>query len=136
MIGWVQDKQLLSGIFPFQSWGRRAPWYFTHMFPMAVTVALLCWVPESMKQPSDDDDTIYIYLFVVCFVLRWCSTQCYTAYKAAVMEVFPSSADRVRLEYVASRENENEERSDDSICCVRGSAPRHSLPVLSFVRTN
>ena len=99
LAGYMQDKQMLGKFFPKEKWGRRAPWYVTHLLPNAFAVGSLFWVPSSMKNPGEDDSAIYLWLGINGFFLRWCTTHCYTAYKGATVEIFPSSQDRLRMEF-------------------------------------
>ena len=99
IVGWMQDKELLSKYFPFQTWGRRAPWYFSHLLPNALSVGALYFVPNSMKHPADGDTAIYIWLLCSAFVMRWATSHCYTAMKSATIEIYPSSAERLNLEF-------------------------------------
>jgi len=99
IIGYVQDKQMLDKFMDREKWGRRASWLVTHLPGLQICVLLLFIVPSSMTHPEEGDNAIYIYLAVVTFIMRWCTTQVYTAYKGGIIEIYASSADRLRLEF-------------------------------------
>ena len=93
--GYVQDREYLSMLFPIKSWGRRSPWYATHM-PLCILCTCLFFLPP---QSSAEEPTFITYLWfgVLALVAKWTTTICFVAVGSASDELFPAQSERVQI---------------------------------------
>lgn len=90
--GYCMDKELLSRWFDKERWGRRAPWYLTHLLMLAVLV-LACYLP-----PSNDSVGLVIWMVIISLLGNWCCAVLYVAYDCARAELYPVKQDVIIVE--------------------------------------
>ena len=96
LAGYFQDKEWLSRCFPSASWGRRAPWYITHV-PIAILCTFLVFVPPQSESGGNAKFETYCWFAFVSILAKWVTTVCWIANGAASDEIFPAQDERVQL---------------------------------------
>lgn len=92
LVGYVLDKNLLVGLFPWERWGRRAPWFMTHIVGAAFCTAAV-FVP-----PSFDSQFLCVWFLIVGFANTWFITVLFNCIEAARLEIYPTKEERSECE--------------------------------------
>ncbi|CAE8648325.1 unnamed protein product, partial [Polarella glacialis] len=93
LAGYIMDRDLLTRCFPMARWGRRAPWFLIHLLMLSL-VAIGCFLP-----PSQNSQMLSYWVFINVIVGSWCLAVCFTAWEAARPEIYPSTNERVCVEF-------------------------------------
>jgi len=92
--GYVLERNLLGAWFPWDAWGRRAPWFLTHSLVLAVATA-------AVYMPPILDSTFLCLWFLACgVVLCWVLAVLFTCFEAARTEMYPTKEERSEVEAV------------------------------------
>jgi len=98
--GSLQDRQVLARFFPRETWGRRAPWLFTHCILAAVAASLIYLPPGSTGSQAGHMDQASIHAWFMAMVLLayWGSSSCMIAFECTRQEIYPFKEERIIVE--------------------------------------
>eukprot|EP00931_Biecheleriopsis_adriatica_P045354 TRINITY_DN25989_c0_g1_i1.p1 TRINITY_DN25989_c0_g1~~TRINITY_DN25989_c0_g1_i1.p1 ORF type:complete len:684 (+),score=100.73 TRINITY_DN25989_c0_g1_i1:147-2054(+) len=91
VMGRLQDKQVLSRIFPLSSWGRRAPWTLTHGILAALAASVMFLPPVGDVLP-------YVWFLACWLTTCWGISGCIIAFEAARQGIYPFKEERILVE--------------------------------------
>lgn len=95
LVGYCMEKLSLEKYFPWDSWGRRAPWFLTHCIAGAFTCAAI-FVPPSF------DSTFLCFWFLGWSLLgSWFLSVVFVAIESSRVEVYPTKEERSEVEAAA-----------------------------------
>eukprot|EP00927_Polykrikos_kofoidii_P056330 TRINITY_DN50478_c0_g1_i1.p1 TRINITY_DN50478_c0_g1~~TRINITY_DN50478_c0_g1_i1.p1 ORF type:complete len:616 (+),score=61.46 TRINITY_DN50478_c0_g1_i1:159-1850(+) len=92
LVGYMLDKDLLVRWFPWEKWGRRAPWYFTHLVLTAILTGVV-FLP-----PSFNSLGLCIWFFFIGVLGIWVLTVDWNCLESARAEIFPTKEQRSQSE--------------------------------------
>lgn len=90
--GYCLEKNILGKIFPWEKWGRRAPWYLTHLIG-AATCSCLMWLP-----PSFDPTLLSFWFLAMGSGLCWTLAVVFASFQSARVEIYPLKEERSEVE--------------------------------------
>jgi len=88
-------KQRLSKYFPTEAFGRRAPWFVTHLPVIMLTIVLINFPPQSSSKNATW--ITYLWFGAVMLLAKWSSSVVGIAVNAAIDEIFPAQMERVQI---------------------------------------
>jgi len=95
IVGYCMEKLTLNWCFPWETWGRRAPWFLTHSVAAALATA-------AIVLPPSFDPTLLCWWYGVWSALdTWCLTVLFNAFESGRIEVYPTKEERSETEAVA-----------------------------------
>lgn len=92
LAGYCLEKGFLSKWFPWETWGRRAPWYLTHCIACAICTALLYF------PPSWDPVVLCIWYLIWGCCCAWLLAVQFTCFESARAEIYPTKEERSETE--------------------------------------
>ena len=90
--GYCMERNILRYLFPWERWGRRAPWYLTHLIGAAICASLL-WLP-----PSIDPKPLSVWFLLLGSVLCWTLAVIFASFQSARVEIYPLKEERGEVE--------------------------------------
>lgn len=90
--GYCMEKELLARWFPWESWGRRAPWFLTHCAAGAVVTAAL-YLP-----PTWDPVVLCIWYLTWGSLCAWLLAVQFTCFESSRAEIYPTKEERSETE--------------------------------------
>uniref|UniRef100_A0A7S4S6P6 ADP,ATP carrier protein n=1 Tax=Alexandrium monilatum TaxID=311494 RepID=A0A7S4S6P6_9DINO len=94
LTGWCMEKIPLSTLFPWATWGRRAPWYLTHLVLTAFSTAAL-FLPVSF-----DPTFLCWWYLALALCSSWCLSVSFIAFESARLEAYATKEERTEVEAV------------------------------------
>lgn len=92
LAGYCLEKGFLSRWFPWETWGRRAPWYLTHCIGCAICTSLLYF------PPSWDPVVLCIWYLIWGCCCAWLLAVQFTCFESARAEIYPTKEERSETE--------------------------------------
>mmetsp|Transcript_51898 Transcript_51898/g.151120 ORF Transcript_51898/g.151120 Transcript_51898/m.151120 type:complete len:689 (+) Transcript_51898:122-2188(+) len=89
--GRLQEMEALRRWFPVETWGRKAPWLFTHTFVLALAVGMLFIPPTNYI-------ILHAWFFVASVLLFWAMSTSLIAFESARQEIYPYNEERSQVE--------------------------------------
>lgn len=94
IVGYLMERDLLVRFFPWESWGRRAPWFLINSFVMAVATAAV-YVPPSLHPH------FLCWWFLLCGSVNcWALSVLFTCFEATRAELYPTKEERGEVEAI------------------------------------
>jgi Na+/melibiose symporter-like transporter len=94
LIGWMQDREMLAKWFDKFKWGRRAPWYQTHLI-LCCFVLVFAFLPYNLNLSGS---SLHALFFANVFVGYWGFSMLYVSTGAALYELYPFNEERMVME--------------------------------------
>lgn len=95
LAGQLMDRE--PPLLAFPGWGRRAPWFLTHLVPLAVIVALI-YLPGLGWTPSAGSWVLEAWLGIFLFMGGWCLAVLLNTFESARAEIYPFGEERSLVE--------------------------------------
>jgi len=92
IVGYVLERDWLTRCFPWESWGRRAPWYLTHLIVVAFATAAL-YMP-----PSWDPSFLCWWYLAWGVLVAWLTAVLFNVFESCRGEIYPSKEERSEVE--------------------------------------
>ena len=92
LAGYCLEKGLLSRWFPWETWGRRAPWYLTHCVACAFCTSLLYF------PPTWDPTLLCVWYLIWGCLCAWFLAVQFTCFESARAEIYPTKEERSETE--------------------------------------
>eukprot|EP00930_Biecheleria_cincta_P095554 TRINITY_DN87503_c0_g1_i1.p1 TRINITY_DN87503_c0_g1~~TRINITY_DN87503_c0_g1_i1.p1 ORF type:complete len:536 (-),score=57.15 TRINITY_DN87503_c0_g1_i1:57-1664(-) len=92
IVGYVLERNCLTRCFPWDSWGRRAPWYLTHLIAVAFATA-------AMYMPPSWDPFFLCWWYLAWGVLiAWLTAVLFNIFESSRGEIYPTKEERSEVE--------------------------------------
>jgi len=92
LAGYIMDTELLTRCFPWSRWGRRAPWFVTHLVGLAFAAAAI-YLP-----PSWDPIVLCWWYLGWGFLLAWLLQVIFNCFESSRPEIYPTKEERSEVE--------------------------------------
>lgn len=92
IVGYVLERNFLARCFPWESWGRRAPWYLTHLLAVALATAAM-YMP-----PSWDPSFLCWWYLAWGVVISWLTAVLFNIFESCRGEIYPTKEERSEVE--------------------------------------
>jgi len=93
--GQLMDREPLLLNFP--TWGRRAPWFISHLIPLSV-VAGIVFLPGLVWMPAAGSWVLDAWLGFCLLIGAWCCAVLLDTFESARAEIYPFKEERVLVE--------------------------------------
>eukprot|EP00931_Biecheleriopsis_adriatica_P004762 TRINITY_DN106391_c0_g1_i1.p1 TRINITY_DN106391_c0_g1~~TRINITY_DN106391_c0_g1_i1.p1 ORF type:complete len:584 (-),score=97.25 TRINITY_DN106391_c0_g1_i1:83-1834(-) len=94
LAGYALERVVLTRWFPWDSWGRRAPWFLTHVLAASIVAAAI-YMP-----PSWDPIVLSIWYLVWGAALSWLLAVIFICFESSRAEIYPTKEERSEVEAV------------------------------------
>jgi len=95
LAGHLMDRE--PPLLALPGWGRRAPWFLSHLVPLALCVALI-YLPCLGWTPAPGSWVLEAWLGIFLFLAGWCLAVLLDTFESARAEIYPFSEERALVE--------------------------------------
>ncbi|CAK0890003.1 unnamed protein product, partial [Prorocentrum cordatum] len=95
LAGYLMDRE--PPMLSISGWGRRAPWFATHVVPLSIVMGAI-FLPGLVWLPPAGSWLLDVWLGSCMLVAGWCIAVQITAYESARAEIYPFKGERVLVE--------------------------------------
>lgn len=92
IVGYMLERNCLARFFPWESWGRRAPWYLTHLLGVALATAAI-YMPPSW-------DALFLCWWYLLWgvLISWLTAVLFNIFESCRGEIYPTKEERSEVE--------------------------------------
>lgn len=94
LAGQLMDRE--PPLLDMEGWGRRAPWFLTHLVPLGLVTGVV-YLPGLAWLPPEDSPCLDIWLAVSLAIASWCLAVLVNAFESARVEIYPFQEERVTI---------------------------------------